>query len=118
MLAGQTFVLGKATQHAAEGLGISGKDLALTVGLSESTVSLILSGERGIDPDSKEGQLSLMLIRVFHALDAMVGGDEAKRQSWMNSRNVALNGVPAALALTPEGLARTLVYLEGMWSLP
>ena len=110
----RTFVLGKATQRAAEGLGMSGRALALTVGFSEPTVSRILHGERGIDPASKEGQLSLMLVRVFCSLDALVGGDEAKRRTWMSSHNSALNGMPASLVLTPEGLARSLAYLDGM----
>ncbi len=110
----RTLVLGKATQRAAEGLGMNGRTLALTVGFSEPTVSRILHGERGIDPASKEGQLSLMLVRVFRSLDALVGGDEAKRRTWMNSHNIALNGVPVVLVLTPEGLARSLAYLDGM----
>lgn len=107
-------VLGKATQRAAQGLGLNGRALAQTVGFSEPTVTRILRGERGIDPKSKEGELSLMLVRVFRSLDALVGGDETKRQAWMSSRNVALNGVPASLVLAPEGLARTLAYLDGM----
>ena len=107
-------VLGKATQRAAEALGLNGRTLAQTVGFSEPTVSRILKGERGIEPSSKEGQLSLMLIRVFRSLDALVGGDAAKRQTWMSTHNIALNGVPSALLVTAEGLGRTLAYLDGM----
>lgn len=110
----RSVVLGKATKRAAEGLGMSGRALAATVGFSEPTVSRILKGERGIDPASKEGQLSLMLVRVYRALDALVGGDDAKRRTWMGTHNVALNGVPAALVQSAEGLARTLAYLDGM----
>lgn len=110
----RTHVLGKATQRAAEALGLSGRALAQIVGFSEPTVSRILHGERGIDPASKAGQLSLMLVRVFRSLDALVGGDAAKRQTWMTSYNSALNGVPAALIVTAEGLGRTLAYLDGM----
>lgn len=107
-------VLGKATQRAAEALGLSGRALAQIVGFSEPTISRIVRGERGIDPASKEGQLSLMLVRVFRSLDALVGGDAAKRLIWMTSHNSALNGVPAALIVTAEGLGRTLAYLDGM----
>ncbi|MEO3690151.1 antitoxin Xre/MbcA/ParS toxin-binding domain-containing protein [Roseateles paludis] len=110
----RTFVLAKATQRAADGLGMSGRTLALTVGFSAPTVSRILHGERGIDPASKEGQLSLMLVRIFRSLDALVGGNETKRRTWMTSHNTALNGVPANLILSPEGLGRTLAYLDGM----
>jgi hypothetical protein len=110
----RTYVLGKATQRAAEALGLNGRELAQTVGFSEPTVSRIVKGERGIDPTSKEGQLSLMLVRVFRSLDALVGGDAAKRLTWMKSHNSALNGVPATLIVTAEGLGRTLAYLDGM----
>jgi hypothetical protein len=110
----RALVLGKATRRAAEALGMNGRALAQTVGFSEPTVSRILRGERGIDPNSKEGELSLMLVRVFRSLDALVGADPAKRHAWMNSHNVALNGVPASLVRTSEGLARTLAYLDGM----
>lgn len=107
-------VLGKATHRAALALGLSNRALALTVGFSEPTVSRIAHGERGIDPASKEGQLSLMLVRVFRSLDALVGADSAKRRAWMSTHNSALNGTPAALILSAEGLARTLAYLDGM----
>ena len=107
-------VLGKATGRAAEGLGLNGRLLALTLGVSEPTVSRILRGERGIDPQSKPGQLSLMLVRVFRSLDALVGSDATHRVAWMGAHNSALNGVPSALILSPEGLARTLAYLDGM----
>src|SRR6218665_1391832 len=110
----RTHALGKATQRAAEALGLKGRELAQTVGFSEPTVSRILRGERGIDAASKEGQLSLMLVRVFRSLDALVGGDASKRKIWMTSHNTALNGVPIALIATAEGLGRTLAYLDGM----
>ena len=55
-----------------------------------------------------------MLVRVFRSLDALVGGDDAKRRTWMGSQNTALNGVPATLIVIPEGLGRILAYLDGM----
>lgn len=110
----RAMVLGKATSRAANMLGLSGKALAQVVGYSEPTISRVLSGERGIDPKSKEGELSLLLVRVFRSLDALVGGDEAKRHAWMSSYNKGLNGVPTELIRTAEGLVRTLAYLDGM----
>jgi hypothetical protein len=107
-------VLGKAAGRAAEALGLNGRALAQIVGFSEPTVSRIIHGDRGIDPTSKEGQLSLMLIRVFRSLDALVGGDDGKRLTWMSTHNTALNGVPESLILSAEGLGRTLAYLDGM----
>lgn len=107
-------VLGKATARASSALGLSGKALAQAVGFSEATISRVIKGERGIDPTSKEGELSLLLVRVFRSLDALVGGDDAKRRLWMTTHNSALNGVPIELIRTAEGLVRTLAYLDGM----
>mgnify|MGYP003487527411 CR=1 FL=1 len=107
-------VLGKATARASSALGLSGKALAQVLGFSEPTISRILNGDRGIDPVSKEGELSLLLVRVFRSLDALVGGDDVKRRLWISTQNKALNGVPAELIRTAEGLVRTLAYLDGM----
>lgn len=108
--ADRTLVLGKAVVRAAEKLGLKAKVLAQVIGYSEPTVA----GERGIDPASKEGELALLLVRVFRSLDALVGGNDSQRLVWMTSHNSALNGVPAELIRRAEGLVRTLAYLDGM----
>ena len=110
----KAMVLGKATIRAALELGLSYAALARVVGLSEPSVSRIASGARGINPTSKEGQLALLLVRVFRSLDPLVGSDPKKRQDWLRSHNKALNGTPAALIETPHGLVVTLAYLDGM----
>jgi hypothetical protein len=109
-----SMVLGNAAGRAAAALGLNGRALAQIVGFSEATVSSIVHGDRGIDPASKEGHLSLMLIRVFRSLDALAGGDDGKRLTWMSTHNTALNGVPESLILSAEGLERTLAYLDSM----
>ncbi len=110
----KTMVLGKATIRAAEALALSNAALARVIGLSEPSISRIASGARGIDPVSKEGQLALLLVRVFRSLDPLVGSDSKKRLDWLRSHNKALNGTPAALIETPYGLVTTLSYLDGM----
>ena len=107
-------VLAKATVRASQLLGLSGAALARTVGLSEPTVSRILKGDKAIDPASKEGELSLLLVRVYRSLDALVGTDDGKRQIWMQSHNRALGGKPIQLVQKAEGLVATLHYLDGM----
>jgi hypothetical protein len=107
-------VLGKATIRAARELSLSNAALARIVGFSEPTISRIAGGIRGIDPASKEGQLALLLVRVFRSLDPLVGADTQKRNDWFRSHNKALNGTPAALIETPYGLVTTLAYLDGM----
>lgn len=107
----QAFVLGQAVRRAAEGLGMSVWALATTLGLDESCAADIASGARGIDPASPEGKSSLMLVKVFEALEAIVGGETARR-TWMSTSHAALRGMPSLLVLTPQGLDRVLRYLE------
>lgn len=110
----RAMVLGKATVRAAVELGLTNAALARVIGLSEPTISRVCSGARGIDPESKEGQLALLLVRVFRSLEPLVGSDTAKRTAWFRSHNKSLNGIPSALIETPYGLVTTLSYLEGM----
>lgn len=107
-------VLAKATVRAGQLLGLSGAALARTIGLSEPTVSRILKGDKAIDPTSKEGELALLLVRVYRSLDALVGTDDQKRQAWMQSHHKALGAVPLQLVQKVEGLVATLHYLDGM----
>jgi len=107
-------VLARATARASGLLGLAGVALAHTLGLSEPTVSRILRGGKPIDPASKEGELALLLVRVYRSLDALVGADDQKRCAWMNTYNKALGGRPLQLVQRAEGLIATLNYLDGM----
>ena len=107
-------VLAKATARASVLLGLSGAALARVIGVSEPTVSRVLGGVRPLNPDSKEGELAALLVRVFRSLDALVGNDDQKRVAWMKSPNQALQGVPLELIEKAEGLVATLSYLDGM----
>jgi hypothetical protein len=107
-------VLAKATARASELLGLKGVTLARTLGLSEPTVSRLLKGQKGLAPDSKEGELALLLVRVYRSLDALVGTDDQKRLAWMSSYNQALGGEPLQLIQKAEGLVATLNYLDAM----
>ena len=108
------FVLGKATTRAADKLGLKGAALARVIGLSEATISRIKAGAAGINPAKKEGELALLLVRIFRSLDPLVGADDQKRKAWMSSQNKDLSGIPAELIEKPDGLVRTLQYLDGM----
>lgn len=107
-------VLAKATARASVLLGLSGAALARVIGVSEPTISRILRGDRPLPPDTKEGELAALLVRVYRSLDALVGNDDGKRAAWMTSHNRALGGVPKELVQTVEGLVGTLSYLDGL----
>jgi hypothetical protein len=109
-----SMVLAKATTRASKMLGLSGAALARTIGLSEPTISRLLHGDKALDPNRKEGELALLLVRVFCSLDALVGTDDQKRLVWMKTHNKALGGVPQQLVQSAAGLVATLNYLDGM----
>jgi transcriptional regulator with XRE-family HTH domain len=107
-------VLAKACLRAGHELGLAGAQLARVIGLSESSVSRLASGGRTIDPGSKQGELALLLVRVYRSLDALVGSDKAQRLAWMASFNRALNGTPRDLVQSASGLVAVLAYLDAM----
>jgi hypothetical protein len=106
-------VLAKATLAAAERLGVRNRQLAAIIGSSEASVSRLQNG-RGLDPDSKEGELALMFVRLYRSLDALVGGDDVKARAWLTAANDHLAGVPAERIRTVEGLVDVVQYLDAM----
>ena len=107
-------VLTKALIRAAGLLGLSNAALARVLGVSEASVSRLFSGSRAIDPASKEGELALLLVRVYRSLDSLVGADAAQRKAWMECYNRALNGRPAELIARADGLVAVVSYLDAM----
>ncbi|HSQ63518.1 MAG TPA: antitoxin Xre-like helix-turn-helix domain-containing protein [Polyangiaceae bacterium] len=106
-------VVTKATRRAAAALGLSQKELARVIGVSEATVSRWSSGKL-LDAQSKEGELALLLVRVFRSLDALVGGSDAKARAWFGAHNVHLGGVPRERVQTALGLVEVAQYLDAM----
>jgi antitoxin Xre/MbcA/ParS-like protein len=106
-------VLAKALLAAAGRIGVRNKQLAAIIGSSEASVSRLQHG-RGLDPDSKEGELALLFLRLYRSLDALVGGDDAKARDWLHSENAHLAGIPAERIRTVEGLVDVVQYLDAM----
>ncbi len=106
-------VLARAVLAAAERLGLRNKHLAAVIGTSEASVSR-LAGGRGLEPDTKEGELALLFLRLFRSLDALIGGDDAKARAWLHADNAHVRGVPAERIRTVEGLVDVVQYLDAM----
>ncbi len=104
-------VLSKAVARAAERLGISRAQLAKALGVSASSVTRLYQGSYRLDPERKEWDLALLLVRAFRSLDSLVG-DEATARQWLRSENAALNGSPIDLIAHAEGLVRVVQYLD------
>src|SRR3954468_22037860 len=79
----------KAVLRAASRLGLSNKQLGRILGLSEATVSRMGSGAYTLSHGDKSFELALLLIRLFRALDAVTGGDEAVAAAWLRHDNLA-----------------------------
>jgi len=107
-------VLTRAVLRSAELLGLSSAALARILGVSEASVSRLASGARSVDPQSKEGELALLLVRVYRSLDALVGSDAPQRQAWLHGHNRALNGRPIDLIQRTDGLVNVVAYLDAM----
>jgi hypothetical protein len=106
-------VLAKAVLSAAGRLGLRNRQLAAIIGSSEASVSRLQHG-RGLDPETKEGGLALLFLRLYRSLDALVGGDDDKARRWLNSENTHLGGVPAERIHRVEGLVDVVQYLDAM----
>ena len=72
-------VLSKAVVRAAEHLQLSRAALGRVLGLSAASVSRLRQGKVRLLPDSKAGELGLLLVRLFRSLDSIVGDGEAAR---------------------------------------
>ena len=107
-------VLTKALLRATELLGLSSAVLARVLGVSEASVSRLTSGARTVDPQSKEGELALLLVRVYRSLDALVGTDATQRHAWLHGHNRALNARPIDLVQRADGLVNVVAYLDAM----
>ena len=106
-------VLARAVLAAAEQLDLRSRHLAAVLGTSEASVSRLRS-DRVLDPNSKEGELALLFLRVFRSLDALVGGDETKARVWLHAENSHLRGIPSERIRTVEGLVDVVQYLDAM----
>jgi hypothetical protein len=102
----------KAALRAAGRLGLSNKELARVIGVSESTVSRMGAGAHRLEPEQKPFELAVLLVRLFRSLDSIVGGDGPAATAWMRADNSALGGTPLARIVSIAGLIETIAYLD------
>ncbi len=100
--------LAKAVRRSGRELGMSQAQIARAIGRDRSAL------QRGLDPESKAGELALLLVRVYRGLYALVGGDPQTMSHWMKTPNRHLGEAPIELVQTVPGLARVVEYLDAM----
>lgn len=108
----KNIIITKATVQAADRLGLTGVLLSNIIGVSEANISRMRNGKYIIPENSKVSELSILLLRVFRSLDAIVDGDENTTKSWMKNVNTALGDAPINKIVTVQGLIDVLTYLD------
>jgi uncharacterized protein (DUF2384 family) len=104
--------LTKALMRAASILQIRQASIARILGVSPATVSRLYAGNYLLSPErGKEWEFALLFVRLFRSIDAILGHGESAHK-WLTGHNIALNGRPADLIESTEGLVRVLHYLD------
>ena len=105
-------VLTKATVNAAERLGLSARVLAAVIGVSEATVSRMKRQDFALERGTKPFELAVLFIRLFRALDSIVGADERVARAWLTNSNTVLGARPVDKIISISGLTDVLAYLD------
>jgi hypothetical protein len=102
-------VLREALVGAGKALGLNQAELGEVIGRGRTDIS------RGhVDPDSKPGELALLLIRCYRALYVLTGGDASAMKHWMHTQNHHTGGIPAEQIRSVQGLVGVLEYLDAV----
>ena len=102
-------VLSRALVKAGKELGLTQAAVAAVVGRDRTALS-----RKAIEPETKSGELALLLIRVYRALFVLVGGEPRQMKHWMHTHNHHVGGVPAELVRSVPGLMRVVEYLDAI----
>jgi hypothetical protein len=105
----KSMTLGEAVLNAGARLGLSPAEVGHIVGRNRTTIV-----RNGVDPSTPNGQLALLLVRIYRGLYVLVGGREEEMIHWMNTRIHSLNGVPAQLINNVTGLVRVVEYIDAI----
>lgn len=106
-------VLTKALLNCADQLGLKPTELGAALGVHRSAVSR-LKHSTTLDPDSKQGEIAMMLIRITRALYALTGGDKAWMQHFMRTPNRETGGIPKEQIATLTGLTTVLQFTDAV----
>ncbi len=101
-------VLSKAVRNAGKGLGLSQEEIGQVIGRSRTSLS------RSLDPESKAGELGVLLVRCYRSLFALMGGDEEAMKHWMATENLHTGGIPRTQVKDVQGLTTVVNYLDAI----
>ncbi|MBS0358090.1 MAG: DUF2384 domain-containing protein [Proteobacteria bacterium] len=107
-------VLRKALLRAAEAYHVSRSELCAMLGMSEASASRLYAETRSIDPNSKEGELALLFLRLYRSLSALLGGNEEQARLWLRSDHEYFQMKPIELMQHVQGLVDVVNYCDAM----
>jgi hypothetical protein len=110
----KSIILWKAVANLAQAYALSRKDLENTLGFSQATLSRLYQKDGSINPQSKEGELALLLIRLYRSLSTNLGGDDEAAKVWLRSHNHYFNESPLEHIRKITGLTEVVSYLDAM----
>jgi hypothetical protein len=110
----QAKVLTVAALRAGAALQLSDDELAQVIGVEKHAIEHLKIGQEMIPVNSGAGLRCQMLIRMFRALEHLVGGDQEMCRQWLRGRSEAVGGNPAAVIVNPDGLREVVEYLEAI----
>ncbi len=105
-------VLMKAYVMAYEAIGLTPPEAANLLGVSENALGQSLYV--GFEEKSREAEIQLALVRMYHLLFALSDGDSQRIADWLNQFNFHLNAVPLDICHNLAGIIYVTDYLEDM----
>lgn len=109
----EAVVLSKALFRAAEQLGLKQQELADVLGLHRTGITR-LKDSMHLKPQSKTGEMALLLVRAARSVYALVGGDEQWTRAFMRNPNKLTGGIPAEQIKTVQGLVGVVECLDAL----
>jgi len=106
-------VLAKAVLNAADQLGLKQAELAAVLGIHRTAISR-LKQNPSLDPNSKQGELALLVVRIARALFALTGGDKDWIKHFIHSPNKITGGIPAKQMETIQGLIGVVQFVDAI----
>ena len=105
-------VVTKAFIRAGQKLGLSGKQLANIIGVSEAQISRLGNGSISLHSSNRHAwDAALLVIRIYRGLLSS-WGDLATAKLWLHGYNTALHGIPVDMIANFEGLVDVARYVD------
>ncbi len=105
-------VLLDALLRLADLWGLSQRELAALVQVSEATMSRLVRGQATLTGATIE--LGALVVRAYRSLDGLLSGDDSKAQLWLRAEHVAFGEPPLTRMQTIEGLVHVVNTLDAL----